>query len=60
VVAKDDQPSAERGLGGGDPQIHLFVRQPEIALRQRLPLPKETAKRKGQASVDAGPRSSTA
>ena len=38
VVAEDDEPAAERGLGRGDAAIHLLVGQAEIALRQRLAL----------------------
>ena len=38
VVAEDDEAVAERGLGGGDADVQLGVRQTEIGLRQRLAL----------------------
>ena len=38
VMAEDDQPAAERRLGGGDADVHLLVGQAEIPLRQRLAL----------------------
>ena len=36
-MAENDEAIAERRPGGGDAQLHLFVRQPEISLGQRLP-----------------------
>ena len=33
VVAEDDQAVAERGLGGGDPDVHLRVRQAQVRTR---------------------------
>ena len=37
-MAENDEPIAERGLGRGDAELHLLVRQTEIGVGQRLPL----------------------
>ena len=36
VMPEDHEPIAECRFGGGDAQLHLLVRQPQIALGQRL------------------------
>ena len=38
VVPENHEAIAERGAGSGDARLHLVVRQPEVAFRQRLPL----------------------
>ena len=38
VMPEDDEPAAERRLGGGDARVHLLVGQAEVALGQRLAL----------------------
>ena len=38
MVAEHDEAVPERGLGRGDADVHLGLRQPEIDLRKRLAL----------------------
>ena len=38
VMAEDHEPLAERRLRGGDPRVHLVVRQAQVALGERLAL----------------------
>ena len=39
VMPENDDALPERRLRGGNPRVHLVVREAEIALRERLPLP---------------------
>ena len=38
VVSEDEEAFTQGGLGGPDPLIHLLETEPQVAIRQRLPL----------------------
>jgi hypothetical protein len=38
VVSQDDEAAAERLFRGGDPRVHLVVRETQVLLGNRLPL----------------------